>query len=130
MADKPEDVTEDSGERELNDVEKRREAEAEEEDALKDLPALLPALSFRQRQRSDLMKMFLKYQDLVGSTDTDEGLSSEDASDVLDVLADADEFFEAIAVDKDAYRQWASGGLETTRKIEHLLGRYMRQLGE
>lgn len=125
------------------DVAARREDELEEDALIGGaLPHLLPALSFRQRERSNLMKMFVRTSDLLsrGTDDESDGdgkstvklssLSDDEYVALLDVLADVDDFFESIAVDKPAYREWATGGLDKTSGIIALLNRYMADLGE
>ena len=108
------------------DVEARHEAELDEEELLKDLPALRSPLKLRQRHRSHLMRIFMAMSDDDGNLDTDT-VTEEEMFSLLDQL---DDFFESIADDRAEYDRWASGPIGTEDKLIAIMNRYMRALGE
>ncbi|WP_378144816.1 hypothetical protein ACFJGV_15165 [Cnuibacter sp. UC19_7] len=101
-----------------------------EEQVLAGVPALLPAEQFRQRQRSAITKMFSR---LRGVIDDDGNVDLEDEDTLalfLDLLADADEFFETIAADKAAYAEWSTGLKDSEQIFGTLIAKYGRAVGE
>jgi hypothetical protein len=101
-----------------------------ENELLKGVPALLPAVQFRQRQRSTVLNLLYRLRDLV---DDDGNVSTENPAQIkllLDLLADADEFFESIAADRDAYVSWATGLKESEQIYGALIAKYARAVGE
>lgn len=108
----------------------KHDAELEEQEFLKGVPALLPPEQFRQKQRSQIMKLVNRLRQFVnddGEVDT----SNDDAIDrLLDILGDADEFFESIAADTSAYLDWSRGLKNSEQIFGALISTYARAVGE
>lgn len=113
-----------------NKTQSKQDEVLEVEDLLKDVPDLKPAERFRQRERSRILGLSLKLEPyLNGAGEVD--LSNNDAARaMLDYLADADEFFESIAVDPDAYVAWSEGLSNSEQVFTALLNKYQVRLGE
>lgn len=101
----------------------------EEDELLVDLPALTPPTRLRLRQRNKIMSMAMRLNEL----QTEDGQIELEANDpkfnvLLDVLADIDEFAEAIAENKADYVEWALAA--DYEKFAALLTRYASAVGE
>lgn len=110
----------------------KHDDELVEKDILNGVPALLPPEQFRQRQRSKVMGMLNRLRSLAD----DEGNVTVDPDDLkatdalLDLVADADEFFETIAADHDAYVEWSTGLKDSELIFGTLIAKYARAVGE
>lgn len=106
------------------------DVELSEEEILRGTPALLPPEQFRQRQRSAITGMLLRMNGLVD----DDGKFDEDDTEktiaFLNLLGDADDFFESIAADKKGYVEWSKGLKNSEQIFGTLITRYARAVGE
>ncbi|WP_159794453.1 hypothetical protein [Puerhibacterium puerhi] len=107
-----------------------RDAQIAEDELLKGVPALKPATAFRQRDRSNLLKLGLQLSDVAGEDGEVDENDPRAAAAMLDLLADADEFFESIAVDRDAYVAWSEGLEHSEQVFSALIAKYTRAVGE
>ncbi len=108
----------------------KREEELSEKEILAGVPALKPASAFRQRDKSNLTKLAVRLRGFTNedgevNTDDDDALEA-----LLDFLADADDFFEAIAADRETYVSWSTGLKDSEQVLSTLVGKYQRELGE
>jgi hypothetical protein len=109
------------------------EATLSDDELLADLPELKSPGRLRLRQRNVIMAIALRLNAFVGDDDdSDEGLSLDENDprlpQLLDILAEIDEFAESIAVNREAYVEWAEG-----KDYDHftaLLQRYASAVGE
>lgn len=100
------------------------------EELTKNVPALKPASQFRQRERSKLLGIAVRLEPFIQEDGT---VSLEDNGAklaMLEYVADADEFFESIAIDRDAYVAWSTGLKDSERVFGALLATYQEALGE
>ena len=112
-------------------VEQRQEILAEAEELLADLPEMKPAAMFTQRDKSSLVKIASRMAPHIDKSGVIRTEDTAAVDAVMDALSDADEFFQSLASDPEAYRAWFS----TIRKnselaLGSLLARYQRELGE
>lgn len=109
-----------------------REQIADEDRLLAGMPELYGPHELRIRERNRVVSIALRLRALAsedGELDIDTETDSPELRELLDVIADADDFAESIAVDKGAYITWARG----TAQYEHftaILTRYGRAVGE
>jgi len=108
------------------------DAQLDESEILKGVPALLPPEQFRQRQRSKVMGMLNRLRSIAdedGNVEVDpDNLEATDM--ILGLFADADEFFETIAADRDAYVKWSTGLKDSEQVFGTLIAKYARAVGE
>lgn len=110
-----------------------REQIVDEDRALADMPALYGPHELRIRERNRLMAIVVRLHALAnddGELDVDMEADSPEARELLDVIADADDFAESIAVDKDAYIAWARSPRAGYEQFTAILTRYGRAVGE
>lgn len=108
----------------------QHDEELAEKDILNGVPALLPPEQFRQRQRSKVMDMLNRLRVVVGEDGTVRADDIEGTSKLLEILADADEFFESIAADREAYVAWSTGLKDSEQIMGALVTKYARAVGE
>jgi len=105
------------------------EPEVTEDELLATLPQLTPPHKLRLRQRNKIMAMAAR---LNGLTDDDGGIEVEPGDpafvELLDVLADVDDFAETIATDSAAYIDWSHTA--SYEQFGALLTRYASAVGE
>lgn len=83
------------------------------EELLAGMPELKPAHKLRIRDRNKVAaiifntSLFDRAEELEGVDESE--LSKDDIADMLEVAAQIDEFAESIAVDREAYIEWAAG---------------------
>ncbi len=110
------------------------EATLSDDELLADLPELKAPGRLRLRQRNVIMAIALRLNEFVGDEEDSDGEGfSIDEDDprlpqLLDILADIDEFAESIAVDPKAYAEWAEG--KDYDVFTALLQRYASAVGE
>lgn len=116
-------------------IDDQLENDATEADALAGLPELLPAHRFRARHRVNFQNLQLEALKsgvfggdgaLEFDTSTPEGIERYQA--LLDFIATVDEWAETIAIDADAYADWAAG--KDYNSFIALFVKYQRELGE
>jgi hypothetical protein len=102
----------------------------DEEELLKGIPALLPPEQFRQKHRSKVLAMLSQLSDV--TDENGEVIESPEATKkFLEMLGEADEFFESIAADKDGYVRWAQSLKSRSEQIfATLIAKYARAVGE
>jgi hypothetical protein len=94
------------------------------------VPALLPAAQFRQRQRSKLIFFSLQLSEIVDKDGKVDVENRDSQKVLLELLGDADEFFESIAADSNAYVDWSKGLKDSEAIFGRLIGIYARAVGE
>lgn len=116
-------------------IDDQLDTDATEAEALAGLPALVPAHRFRARHRVNFQNLQLEAlkSGVFGGdgalnidTSTPEGIEHYQA--LLDFIATVDEWAETIAIDADAYADWAAGKDYNT--FIALFVKYQRELGE
>ena len=105
------------------------EPEVTDDELLAGLPELIAPTKLRLRQRNKIMAMANRLSAL---TDADGQINIEvgdpSFTELLDVLADVDDFAEAIAVDSSAYIEWSHTA--SYEQFGALLTRYASAVGE
>lgn len=104
-----------------------------EDELLADLPELKAPGKLRIRQRNVIMAIALKLKAFVGDDEDDDGSFEMDEDDprlpqLLNILAEIDEFAESIAKDPIEYAEWAEG--KDYDVFTALLQRYASAVGE
>ncbi|ALJ22041.1 hypothetical protein [Microbacterium sp. No. 7] len=119
------------------DIDARLEAEEVAATLLADLPALRPAHKFRIGQRVAFENLMLNAVKDGIISDDDDGPMEFDIANPADIerlqklrdfVVTIDEWAEGIAVDKDAYAEWAEG--KTEEHFMALFQKYQAELGE
>lgn len=108
----------------------KHEAALDEAAVLAGVPELLPPTKLRAGQRG---RIIVLSQRLALLLDPKGGLDLEDPNVLAasySVLGEADEFFETLAVDHDAYVEWAQGLADSEQIFAMLIGKYARAVGE
>lgn len=111
-------------------TQKKQDEANELAELLKDVPELKPAAKFRQRERSRLLGISVALEPYIQDDGTVALDDPETKRAFLNYLADADEFFESIAVDRDAYIAWSEGLKNSEQVYGALLAEYQGALGE
>lgn len=115
--------------RKVSAAEKEQEQRREEDELLKDLPALTPAHELRLRTRNKILLISTKLNEFTGDGGAIElDASSPELVALLDVLADVDEIAESIAENSEEYVKWAAGA--SYEQFTALCSRYARAVGE
>lgn len=109
------------------------EATLSDDELLADIPELKAPGRLRLRQRNVIMAIALRLNGFIGDDEDSDGKISLDEDDprlpqVLDILAEIDEFAESISVDPEAYAEWAEG--KEYDVFTALLQRYASAVGE
>lgn len=102
-----------------------------DDELLEGLPPLTPPNRLRLRSRNRIMRLAIRLRGILpeGAEEFDtDALSEEQFGTLLDVLAEVDEFAEAIAVDSAAYVAWAEGA--DYAQFTAILSRYSSAVGE
>jgi hypothetical protein len=108
-----------------------REQIVEEDRALKDMPPLIPPHELRIRERNKVMTAAIRLENLAdedGKLEIDTSKDSPELRELMDLMADADDFAESIAVDRDEYIAWARKA--SYQQFAAILTRYGRAVGE
>lgn len=96
-----------------------------DDEVLADLPELKEPIKLRIRERNVLLELVMR-ADLMSKADGADELAEKMAA--LDLMAGIDEFAESIAVDKNAYVEWAEK--QGYDAFLALLNRYSTALGK
>ncbi len=108
-----------------------RDQIAEEDRLLADMPELFGPHELRIRERNKIMSIMMRLEALAsddGSIDIDTTKDTPETRALLDVIADADDFAESIAHDRDEYIEWARGAEYV--QFTSIITRYARAVGE
>jgi hypothetical protein len=106
----------------------------DEDRALAGMPPLHPAGELRIRERNKVMAIAMRLQSFADEDGQieidldDPKVDPEKVQRLLDVMADADDFAESIAVDPDDYVVWARRA--SYAQFSAILTRYGRAVGE
>jgi hypothetical protein len=85
------------------------DAALEREELLAGMPELKPAHRLRIRDRNRIASIIFKSPLFERERQGGDDMSAEDIDAMLELAAQIDEFAESIAVDADAYAEWAAG---------------------
>ncbi|MGK0740437.1 hypothetical protein ACSHWG_00910 [Leucobacter sp. Z1108] len=109
------------------------ESELEVVDVLAGMPELRAPYALRLRHRNRLIGIILKpgrkelLEDFAAASDED---SYHSQTEMLEILADIDEFAESIATDPAEYAEWAQKHSQDINVFVALLNRYLAAVGE
>lgn len=120
--------------------EELRESRAERDEILAGMPELLPAARFRLRHKNAFAalkiqavksKAFEAVRALRESTKDDDVIARLESYQTFnEFLAEIDEWAESIAVDPQAYADWATDLEDATIPMISLFAKYSEELGE
>ena len=96
-----------------------------DDEILADLPELKDPIKLRIRERNVLLELVMRADAMTKDENADEVAAKMAA---LDLMAGIDEFAETIAVDKNAYVEWAEA--QSYDAFLALLNRYSAALGK
>lgn len=110
------------------------EKEISDEELLADLPELRSPERLRIRHRNRIMSAYFKAERNGLISDSEEGededLKGEKLEVMFEFLADVDDFAESIAIDLDAYVEWAEKNSSNYPAYMALMRRYVSAVGE
>lgn len=108
----------------------RHEAILNEQAVLAGVPELLPPTMLRARQRGAIIVLSVRTSELASSVDQLDVDHPDAIASTYELLGDIDEFFESIAVDRDAYLAWSQGLQNSEQIFAVLVTKYARAVGE
>ncbi|UOR02060.1 hypothetical protein MUN77_01630 [Leucobacter allii] len=111
------------------------EAELNDEELLADMPELRSPARLRMRHKNRLLALATRMHKRLGAKgvkvkDGRAKLTMDDMLGMLDICAEIDEFAESIAIDRDAYEEWAEANSDNHAAFIAILMRYQEAMGE
>lgn len=118
----------------ITDAEAQREEQLEMEDLLADMPEILSTTRFRLRHKNQLKEIANRYQaDIVKArklSADDKPMTPEIGLRLEAMAGEVDMFAQTIAVDAEAYENWAIAKSDDVSVFVALLSKLMGALGE